>query len=354
MKVDWRIIPFILLALAGCRQKETPVNEKLRPVKVMRVENFGQLSKYYSGVVTPEEFSDLAFVMSGTLINVNVDAGDKVKKGQVVATLDPQDFILQLDADKANYETTKSILERYRILLDKEAISRQDYEMTQAKYSQARSAYEYSQKQLRDTKLRAPFDGFIARKYVENYQKVQAGQSVVSLVNPDKILVQFTLPENNLLMQNVRNTNLYVEFDNYKGELFKAKIKDLVEASPDGSGLPVTLRIVDRRFNLKKYPVAVGFSCRVVLDVDNRAEENAYVLPLSAVFLDKQDNEESVFIYNPATSQVERREVKVERLVNDGQVVVSEGIEPDELIVIAGVYALVDGQKVRVLNGKQK
>mgnify|MGYP002228945450 CR=1 FL=1 len=67
--------------------------------------------------------------------------------------------------------------------LSKQAISKQEYESTEASYSNAKAAFEYAQNTLNQTKLRAPFDGFIQKKYVENYQKVQAGQGIVCLIN---------------------------------------------------------------------------------------------------------------------------------------------------------------------------
>ena len=118
----------------------------------------------------------------------------------------------------------------------------------------AKAAFEYAQNQLEQTKLRAPFDGFIQKKYVENYQKVQAGQGIVCLINPNKLQIQYTMPETNITYFSTPY-QIYVEFDNYKGIRFKAKVKEYVEASPDGSGVPVFLYIDDPEFNLNKYKV---------------------------------------------------------------------------------------------------
>ena len=81
----------------------------------------------------------------------------------------------------------------------------------------------YSQKNAlpvkrEQTKLRAPFDGFIQKKYVENYQKVQAGQGIVCLINPNKLQIQYTMPETNITYFSTPY-QIYVEFDNYKGRI---------------------------------------------------------------------------------------------------------------------------------------
>ena len=86
------------------------------------MESLGAINKLYTGVVEAEEYSNLAFKLSGPLIAMNVDEGQKVKKGQVVAAVDPLDYRLQFEANKAAYLTAKSQLERNKRLLSMQAI----------------------------------------------------------------------------------------------------------------------------------------------------------------------------------------------------------------------------------------
>lgn len=146
--------------------------------------------------------------------------------------------------------------------------------------------------------------------------------------------------------------SIFVEFDNYKGTRFKAKVKEYVEASPDGSGVPVFLYIDDPEFNLNKYKVAVGFSCRVILNIESKSfNEGAVLIPLSAIVADEPNSgNKYVFVYNPQTSKVERRKITEKELVGKDGVVVTEGLKAGEQIVTAGVTRLVDGQQVKVLT----
>ena len=296
--MNGKLIPvFVLAALMSCSQP--PVKEQgPRPVKLTEVTSLNLVEKSFSGVVSPDQFSDLAFKMSGPLISLNVDEGQKVRTGQVVAEIDPQDFKWEYEAKKASFQTAEAQLQRAKKLLSKQAISKQEYETTEASYSNAKAAFEYAQNQLEQTKLRAPFDGFIQKKYVENYQKVQAGQGIVCLINPNKLQIQYTMPETNITYFSTPY-QIYVEFDNYKGIRFKAKVKEYVEASPDGSGVPVFLYIDDPEFNLNKYKVAVGFSCRVVLHIESASfNEGAVLAPLSAIVASEENNDKFVFVYN--------------------------------------------------------
>lgn len=348
--MNGKLIPvFVLAALMSCSQP--PVKEQgPRPVKLAEVTSLNLVEKSFSGVVSPDQFSDLAFKMSGPLISLKVDEGQKVRTGQVVAEIDPQDFKWEYEAKKASFQTAEAQLQRAKKLLSKQAISKQEYETTEASYSNAKAAFEYAQNQLEQTKLRAPFDGFIQKKYVENYQKVQAGQGIVCLINPNKLQIQYTMPETNITYFSTPY-HIYVEFDNYKGIRFKAKVKEYVEASPDGSGVPVFLYIDDPEFNLNKYKVAVGFSCRVVLHIESASfNEGAVLVPLSAIVASEENNDKFVFVYNAQSQKVERRQIEESGLVGKDNVIITKGLKAGDQVVSAGATRLVEGQQVKVLT----
>lgn len=142
-----------------------------------------------------------------------------------------------------------------------------------------------------------------------------------------------------------------MEFDAYKGKLFQAKVKEYVEASPDGAGVPVFLYIDDPEFDLKKYQVSVGFSCRVVVNIENDVVKEGITVPLSAVVFDNKLNSKSVFVYNPSTQKVEQRRITDEGvIVGRNDLIVEGDVKAGEQVVSAGASYLVDGQQVKVLT----
>lgn len=335
-----------LLASCGTAPREAA---QLRPVKIAAVESLGTTDKSFSGVVMPDQYSDLAFKVGGPLVALNVVEGQHVRKGQVVAEIDPIDYRLQYEATRSSYLTAKSQLERAEKLLAKDAISRQDYESMRANFDNAKASFESAESTLGETKLRAPFDGFIQKKYVENYQKVQPGTSIVCLIDPSLLQIRFTMPESNL--ENfLSNPELYVEFENYKGISFKAKVKEYIPASTDGSGVPVFLYIDDKRFNLKDYNVAVGFTCRVVLRHANPGLTEACLAPIASIVAVTGSEASHLFVYDPQDSTVHLRQVDNDGVTGRGNVVISKGLAPGEQIVVAGSTRLVDGQKVKILT----
>ncbi|MEF9985590.1 MAG: efflux RND transporter periplasmic adaptor subunit [Bacteroidales bacterium] len=335
-------------ALFSCKQpilKEKPI----RPVKVSEVKSFSIATNTFSGVVAPDQFSNLAFRTSGPLVAVNVVEGQSVRKGQIIAKMDPRDYQLSYDAKKASYLTAQSQLQRAEKLLTKQAISKQEYESTVASTENAKSAYENAKQLLGETVLTAPFDGFIQKKFVENYQEVRTGDKVVCLINPAKLQMQATLPEI-ALSYITNNPEIYVEFDAYKGTKFRAKIKEFVQASPDGSGIPIFVTINDSKFNLKTYKVAVGFSCSIELVIKEKSLLAYTVIPMSAVVNNPTNNKGSVFIYDSVTKKVSRRDVKYGEIINKTKIIVESGLNIGELVVSAGANRVIDGEEVKLLN----
>lgn len=339
-----------ILGISCCSKKENTHQNIIRPVRILKVESLGSVEKMFTGIVEAEQYSKLAFKLSGPLIEMNVNVGQKVKKGTVIAVVDPLDYKLQNEANKAAYITAASQLERNKKLLAMQAISKQEYEIAEATRIKAKSAYETSVNMLDNTKLRAPFDGFVEIKYVENYQKVQTGESVIKLVNPDKLEVGFVLPETSVELTRM-DVKVAVEFDTYKGIWFDAKVKEFVDASPDGGGIPVKLTIDDRRFDRDKHNIYPGFSCKVALKIDDPVADS-YIVPLSAVFKDLKTSEMSVWLYETQTGRVKRQRVVADQLFGNDQIRVSDGLKSDDMIVVAGVNYITDGQEVRVLENR--
>ena len=345
------VVAGIFLAFLGTScQKKAEKKEFIRPVKLVEASSLKVIEKSFPAVVAADEFSNLAFKMSGPLVSMPVDEGQQVKQGMVVAELDETDYRLDLEAKRASYQNALSQLDRAKILLTKNAVSIQEYETAQTNYTNAKSAYELAQSTLDDTKLRAPFDGFIQKRFVENYQRVQPGQQVVRLINPNRIQIQFNIPETNIVYFNSPNS-LYVEFDTYKGKLFKARVKEYVEASPDGSGVPVYLYMDDPTFNLDTYKISVGFSCKVIVRIENHSEVTGVGVPLSAIIFNNKLNSKVVFVYNEEEGNVSQCEVTDKGvIVGRDEVIVEGALKPGDRVVFAGASKLVDGQQVNVLT----
>ncbi|MBS6703962.1 MAG: efflux RND transporter periplasmic adaptor subunit, partial [Alistipes indistinctus] len=230
---------------------------------------------------TADDISNLAFREPGQIVKMNVSEGQSVKKGTVIAEINPREYMLQMEADKATYLTAQSQLERNKRLIERQAISRQDYETAEAAYVRARTAYDNSKSILADTKLVAPFSGAVEKVYADNYQRVQAGEPVVRLVNPQTRSVKFTMPESGLQTLKLSGLAFTVRFDNYPNVVFDALLKEYVQSSTQAAGITVALTLDGQ--NVGKYDIAPGMACTVNLRVDIPDRRDMTGVPLTAV-----------------------------------------------------------------------
>lgn len=368
------VLAVVPIAFVSCHNSARPPGH-VRPVKVEAAGTYGVARESYSGVVAPKEFVNLAFRMGGPLVAVNVVEGQSVKAGETIAGLDPADYRLDMEAKRAAFLTAGQQMERAGRLLERNAVSKQDYESLAAQYENARAAYENSRSILEQTTLRAPFDGFIQERYVENYQEVTPGQKIVCLVNPNKLQIQATLPDR-ALSYITSSPTLWVEFDAYRGVRFSGAITEYVQSSPDGSGVPIFVEVTDPRFNLRDYRVAIGFSCRVELAVDLAKIRNSdkagasdgpnvgsvdgptvggpdAVVPLSGV-VQMADGNKYVFIYDTISGRVRQQRISGGEIVERSYMVVTRGVAPGDLVVSAGAARLADGERVTLLESAAK
>ena len=244
---------------------------------------------------------------------------------------------------EANYQLAKSIYERNKRLFASNAVSRQNLEIAEADYVKAESALNIAQRTLGYTVLTAPFNGFVEQRYVENYEEITAGQAILRLVNPDSIEVRFTLPETNISLLTLPQ-KIFIEFDSRKGKLFASDIKEYIYSS-DGGGIPVTLNITDQSFLPYRPYVFPGFSCKVIFEIDSMVSDK-FLIPGSALF--QENDKYYVWIIRPATFSAHKQQVDVSFYGN--QAFVSKGLSKDDRIVIAGISALHEGQKVKPIN----
>lgn len=288
------------LLITSCGQKQKGSNTLIRPVKTAQVSSQSVIRKDFSGIVKAVEYVRLAFRVSGQIINLPVVEGQRVKKGQLIAAIDPRDISLQYAADKAAYETAAAQVERNKRL-------------------------------------------------VENYQRVNAGEGVVQLVNTQKLRIKFTVPDDYLYLLRAKDVKFKVVFDSYPAEAFDARLEEYLDISTAGTGIPVTITIDDPHFDRTRYDVKPGFTCKIKLasDVAPFLEEKLMNVPLSAVFGDSENRKTYVWVVEG--NKVSRREVTVYSPTGEANLLISKGLEPGETVVTAGVYQLTEGEAIKVL-----
>ncbi|WAJ36440.1 efflux RND transporter periplasmic adaptor subunit [Pseudomonas sp. GOM7] len=338
--------------LSACGNGEQ--NElSIRPAMVVHPQPAAALVDSYPGEVRARLEPELAFRIAGKVSKRLVDVGDRVKRDQPLAELDPQDVRLQLQASRAqvaaaeaNLQTLRAERERYKALLARNLVSRSQYDnldnqfrSAEARLKQVRAEYDVARNQTDYTVLRAPQDGVIARRMLEVGQVVAAGQGVFTLAADGEREVAISLPEHNFgrfqLGQSVE-----VELWSQPGRRFPGRIREMAPAA-DPQSRTFAARVA---FAEGDIPAELGQSARVFIASDGLVP---LAVPLSA--LSAEQDQPYVWVVTSAEHKVERRAVRV-GAYGDNQVPVLEGLSASDWVVAAGVHMLREGQQVRPVD----
>ncbi len=334
-----------LAALVGCEEEPEAV-EVVRPVRAMRVQDASALlNQWYPGVAKATQETDLAFEVSGKLIERPVFIGDEVKAGQVLARLDDRDYQNDVGVAKAESDRAKAQFDRIEKAAKSGAVAQQELTNAKAQFDAAAATLRIREKALEDTALRAPFAGTVSYTYAENFDNVREKQPVVRVVDTSRIEFVVNLPES--VMPYVRAVDkVKVLFDAYPDQVVRARIKEIAtEPSQTTRTYPINL-IMDQPEGIKVLPGMAGRATGE--DPPTEAElEKRIIVPVTAVFSPKEGDGTFVWIVDEQTKTVSRRPVVTGPLTDLG-ISVTEGLEPDELIATAGVNYLEEGQSVIV------
>lgn len=343
-----RIYSILIVALVLTSCKHSAHNGRMPvAVKVVRAEVVDYTERDFAGMATADNSVNLAFKISGQVLSVDVSKGDYVKRGALLSRLDPRDVELQMASDKSRFERAKSQYERMQRLRDHEAVSQQEYELALSDYVQAKSTYENSRDLLSQTSLRAPFDGVVERTYVDTYERVQSGQTIVRLVNPMSTTVEFTMPEKSLPLLFDSTVRFSVVFDNIPGERFSARLDTYAKTSSDASGFPVSLKI--ERDKAEQYRISPGMTCQVMMYMQSSSgQQKALVVPLSAIYAPASGGE---YVWRVTSeNRAEMSRVTLGDVYGRDMVSITSGLAAGDEIVSAGVYKLREGDSVKPIN----
>jgi len=357
------VIAAFSLLFISCGKKEKPVAQ-IRSIKTITVSSqaTGQVRKF-SGVVFAVNYSYLSFEdVSGRVIDLNVDIGDKVTKGQVLAVLDKQKYQLdvknaqaKLKESEAKLIKAKSDYDREKILFKKQASFQQrldtrkfQYEAALSGETSAKAALGLAERNLRHTELKSPYDGFVGERFIQPKQEVRKGEKIFRIDEKGAMEVQFNIPEG--IRKRVKlNSGGTVRLAGHPGTAeIKSKISFLGTAASKGNAFPAKAILANPPVTVKP-----GMTAEISLLLPVKPAAAGFLIPPSAVIMDKDKKTGFVFVYNSATSTVKKTEVHFEG--SQGNLgIVSDGLKNGDIIAVAGVSFLLDGMKVNLYKAVTK
>ncbi|GAB2784836.1 efflux RND transporter periplasmic adaptor subunit [Rhabdobacter roseus] len=306
-----------------------PVNVYL--ARMETVENL----VYASGTVVPNEEVELKAEMAGKLIKLDIREGSRVTKGQLIAKINDRDLRAQLTKLEYNEELAKQIETRQKKLLDIEAISREEYEITANNYRTIGADKELIYSQLERTEIRAPFSGTIGLKNVSEGAYMAPGTSLATLVQTNPIKIDFTIPEKysqSIRLGNTVKLNLDGDPTNYSARIVA------VDPKVDENLRTLRIRALAQNPSGRFVP---GMFVKVQIDLTGSG--GSIMIPTEAIVPVLKGKK--VFVVKNGKAQ---ETMVTTGLRTDQKVQITDGLRAGDSLIVSGIMALKPNSPVKV------
>ncbi|MPW36687.1 efflux RND transporter periplasmic adaptor subunit [Vibrio sp. B1Z05] len=336
MRTNWFVVLFAVFGTVACGEKQATISEpESRPAKFLTV-SVGDKSfeRVFPASSAAGDRAVLAFRVPGELLELPAIAGLEVKKGDVLAVLDDQEYKLLRMQAKANYDLATVQFDRSKKLIADKVVSEQEFDQARAKHKSARANYDQALANYSYTKLIAPFEGTISLINIDNHEYVAAKQGVMNIQSNELLKVIFPLPDSmlNSFDQNTA-TQSYMVFDSFPNQKFPLTFQEIDTESDNSTGSYKVTMIMERPKDLGILP---GMSGNIHMTIPRTKPSQ---LPQTSLFA--CGDQQCVWRVKQ-DSTVEQVTVSLSSL---GAVV--SGLSDGDEIIVSGVKELKSGMKVR-------
>ncbi len=309
------------------------------PVEVAKVER-RSISSYIetNGILEAENEVDLVARITAPVVDLKVEEGMQVDKGQILARLDDSELRAQVEISRATLQEAEQVFGRAESLKENQLISPEEYDQVVTRLDTARAQSESDRIQLGYTEIRAPFAGLVVTRHIHYAEQVNAGMPLFRISDFNPLLCPIQIPERDIPKVEVGQP-AYLTLEAWPGERFPAKVLRVRPVVDSATGtVRVTLE-VETRGRLRP-----GMFARAFVQTETRS--GAMVVPRSALSLESIGD--TVYVAEGDTAS--RREVQLGFKEGDFVEVLS-GVSEGEEIVVVGQDGLSDGTPIQILSG---
>lgn len=333
----------LCLSLAACASHEEKGTESIK-VKVVEVKNSVQSTeRSYSFIARPYRTADLSFRVGGPIHRFDVQSGQFFRKGEVIAAIDDRDFLIRKERMEAVYDQAKSDYHRISNLYEKGNISATSYEQAKANYEKAKADYRTAVNELNDTRLTAPFDGYVQQVYAERFQDVRASAPIVSFIDISRIKAEAYIPEG--MAAQMRRTKdasaCKVTFDMLDGQTFTPSETYLTQSASDNNISFLYTVVIDNKDN----SLLGGMTGKIILDnLFHLHSFTSVSIPQTAV---GHNPEKGAFVWKVNDdATVTQVPVQLGNIGKDNNIEVLSGLQPGERIAGTRISQLSENDKI--------
>lgn len=343
----------LILALPACRKDDQAAAVTIRPVRTITVkfQDSGEALSL-TGEIQPRYQADIGFRVHGKILERPVDVGTEVKKGDLIARLDPQQYRQELEVAKSEVAAAQAEVVRSRAQETRQRELLKNGHTTQVKYDQALKSFKTAEAQLDATRakqvqasenlgyteLKADNDGVITAVGADAGQVVGAGQMVVRLAQPGEREAVFNVAET-AFKGTPKNPTVKVHLVSDPDVKAAGKVR-YVSPQADPTTRTYTVRVA-----LPDAPAQMRLGANVVGTV-TLSQSLTATIPGSALF--QKDGKPAVWLV-AKDHTVQLKPIAIDRYQGDA-VVVGGGLANGDMVVTAGVQKLFPGQKVALMD----
>lgn len=332
----------LLCLLCSCNEQQkssSPVHcvEVTSPAPVCET-----TARNYPGIVREAHEISLGFKTAGQIEHIYVKEGDHVRKGELLAKLDDDDYRLGVEALQIQYDQLADEVARTKKLFEQKSVPANDYEKASAGLKQLGVQLQANKNKLAYTSLYSPADGVIQSVNFSPAEMVDAGTALFTFLDVSRLEVSTDIPSGMFRdMANVTDYSCRISSGNGT-QTYPMKFSS-ISPKADGNQLYQLNLTFDKQ---PEASVTPGMNIEVCLTVKTAEDgKEHFSIPLSSVF--KSGDTPCVWVVRQ-DSTVEKRAVDIDSSFSGEKVTVKDGLDGTERIVRAGVNALHDGEKVNV------
>ena len=289
---------------------------------------------------------NLAFRVAGPIKRILVKEGDYVREGELVAEIDPRDYEIQQAVYQAQYDQVKAEFERLTELNSRKSVADNDYEKAVSGEKMLRMKLKNAEDQLRDTRLFAPYSGFIQSVKYEEGELVNTGMAIATLINVKSFLVEVDLPMA-LFIQKDFFSDFSCTQPLVSDSIFPLRLAGYRMKANNSQLYRATFNLdpgQDRR-------LAPGMPVNVTIHILNQ-DDQTLSIPLKALF--HEEDRSFVWLFDSSSTTVKKQEVETGEMAGNGQIRIESGLSSTDEIVISGIHVMQEGIKVERIEPSAK
>ena len=315
-------------------QESIPVNTVLLDLEPSTISDVINLP----GIIEPWTRLELMAKIHGSVIEVLVQEGSRVKKGEVLARIEPDDYRIALESARASYSLARSQLERGRMMLGSKTIPQAELDRYEAQMQTAKAAVEDAELRLSRCDIRAPMNGIIRRLDAKVGLLLSVGDPIAEILQIDRVKAVVGIPETDVpAVRKIDEVTLTVQALNNRKVTGR---KFFLASSP-----ATTARLYPLELELDNSDGAILPGMFFRAHVVKNTVSDALTVPLYSVIT--RNKEQFVFVARDGV--VHKKSVKL-GIVEGWQVQVTEGLQPGDQVVVEGHRDVEDGQQVKVIH----